>query len=173
MRRPPVAPFAILPLLALSTLACLGDLTPAVVLEGGAAAGEAAQTADAATQQAVETEIAAGARPAVLDLLEVEITARSCAPHGTMANAHDCAYTGQFLVAFETPATARVQCFFSRSESERLNVDAGAGEVTITIVHQDLVFAPGTEFDGLCQLRDLESDELLFQERQAIAVVAP
>jgi hypothetical protein len=62
-----------------------------------------------------------------------------------------------------------VQCFLSRSEPECANVRPG-GEVTITVVREDVVFAPGTECDGLCQLRGLESGELLFRDGRAIAM---
>jgi hypothetical protein len=155
-----------------ASLACLG-LSEGQILQGGVDTGKRALTADAATQQALETEIASGTRPPVVDISNIELTGHTCAPHPNTTDGFDCSYTVEFNVAYETPDFARVQCFFSRTESEKVNVQPGASQLTIAVTRDDLVYSPGTSFGMLCQLRDLASDELLIQDSTDLAVPAP
>jgi hypothetical protein len=145
----------------LATSAC-GDL----VIEPGVPQGARLQTADAATASALDTEIAIGEHPVTIELLDVSLTAYSCSPHAD-SSGYDCTYTADFIVAYEVVDWGRIQCFFSRSESEKVNAEPGAGSVTITVTHEDLVFPPGTTFYGFCQLRDQATDELLSQAGSA------
>lgn len=135
------------------------------MLGAGAAAGSAAQTADVATQSALDTEVAVSARPPLLDILDVTLTTYSCTAHDSeMADDYDCSYTVAFSLAYESKDFARAQCFFSNAESEKMNVSPGAGQTTIEVTYDVLVFAPGTTFNGFCQLRDQASDEVIAQD---------
>ncbi|MEX2162542.1 MAG: hypothetical protein WD751_11620 [Anaerolineales bacterium] len=152
------------PVLAIGLLlsAC-GDFGQ--MLGAGAAAGGAAQTADAATQAALNTEVARGARQPLLDILDVTLTAHTCAEHDSdMVGDYDCSYTVAFTLAYESKDYSRAQCFFSNAESEKMNQSPGAGQTTIEVTYDVLVFAPGTTFNGFCQLRDQASDEVIAQD---------
>jgi len=144
-------------------LSACGDF--GTLLGAGAAAGGAAQTADVATQSALDTEVASGARQPLLDILDVTLTTYSCTAHDSeMADDYDCSYTVAFSLAYESKDFARAQCFFSNEESEKMNVSPGAGQITIEVTYDVLVFAPGTTFNGFCQLRDQASDEVIAQD---------
>jgi hypothetical protein len=144
-------------------LSACGDF--GAIIGAGAAAGGAAQTADAATQSALDTEIASSDRPPVLDILDVTLTTYSCTAHDSeMADDYDCSYSVAFTIAYESKDFARAQCFFSNAESEKMNVSPGAGQTTIEVTYEVLVFSPGTTFNGFCQLRDQASDEVIAQD---------
>jgi hypothetical protein len=144
-------------------LSACGDF--GAMLGAGAAAGGAAQTADVATQSALDTEVATSQRPAVLDILDVMLTSYSCTANDSeMADDYDCSYTVAFSLATESKDFARVQCFFSNAESEKMNVSPGANQTTIEVTYDVLVFSPGTTFNGFCQLRDQSSDEVIAQD---------
>lgn len=135
------------------------------MLGAGAAAGGAAQTADAATQSALNTEVAAGAREPLLDILDVTLTAHSCTANDSeMVGDYDCSYAVAFSLAYESKDYSRAQCFFSNAQSEKMNMSPGAGQTTIEVTYDVLVFAPGTTFNGFCQLRDQASDEVIAQD---------
>jgi hypothetical protein len=135
------------------------------MLGAGAAAGGAAQTADVATQSALDTEVANSDKPPLVDILDVTLTTYSCSAHDSeIADDYDCSYTVSFSLAFESKDFARAQCFFSNAESEKLNISPGAGQISIEVTYDVLVFAPGTTFNGFCQLRDQSSDEVIAQD---------
>lgn len=147
-------------------------------IEGAVMTGQDALTADAATEAALDTEVASGAIEITVEILEVSIDSRTCSLHANTTDGYDCSYTATFSLAYENPSWSRIQCFFSNSESDKVNAEPGAGQLTITITHEDLVFSPGTTFNGFCQMRDQETDEVLAQFGNAasgwdIAVIAP
>jgi hypothetical protein len=144
-------------------LSACGDL--GAILGAGAVAGGSQLTADAATQSALNTEVASGARKPLLDILDVMLTTHSCTAHDSeMADDYDCSYTVAFALAYESKDFARAQCFFSNAESDKMNVSPGAGSLTIEVTYEVLVFAPGTTFNGFCQLRDQSSDKVIAQD---------
>lgn len=133
---------------------------------GGAVnSGEQQQTADAATQSALETEIAAGQREPLLQILDVRIASYTCSEHpGDFSSEdYDCSYTAEFTVSYETKDWARIQCFFSNAESDAVNAEPGADTISVSATYETLVFAPGTTFNGFCQMRDQETDEVMAQ----------
>lgn len=130
-------------LLAISlVISACGDFGE--MLGAGAAAGGAAQTAEVATQSALDTEVASSDRPPLLDILDVTLTTYSCTAHESdFTDDYDCSYTVAFSLAYESKDFARAQCFFSNAESEKMNVLPGAGKPTIEVTYDVLVFSPG------------------------------
>jgi hypothetical protein len=150
----------VLMLFVLPATACLG-LSQGEIFGGAGNSGSQLQTSDAATQAALETEIAAGDHEPVLDVLDYALTSYSCNPHPD-STGYDCTYDLVYTVAYESADRTYMQCFFSNAESELLNIAPGAAtlEVPLTL-GPILVFPPGTSFSGFCDLTDQATGEWL------------
>jgi hypothetical protein len=156
-------------LFSLPAIACVG-LSQGEAMGGAQQSGSQLQTQDAATEAALETEIAAGSRPPTLEILQASIDSYSCSPHPPIVgethdpdrDGYDCTYQLTYHVAYEIPQWGQIQCYFSGAEAEIVNAEPGTGTLPISVtLGPILVFPPGTSFSGFCDLSDQATSEWL------------